>query len=376
MTGNGSEATVCPPRESLVRALIRVDPAGEVELVRGIEFRDNNVEGSLGTLTGHFAVFNRWTEIDSFFEGNFMERIAPGAFKKTFREQGDQIKVLFQHGRDTQIGSKPLGPIEELKEDDVGGSYAVPLLDTAYNRELLPGLKAGLYGASFRFSVVREDVVSEPKPSDQNPKGIPERTIKEARVMEFGPVTFPAYAEATAGVRSLTDWFGEGRQALERLTSDSDRLRALLQTEAPAVQRRMTRADAKALLERLDPEGTYALADMIACGAMWVDDETDEADVATMEGILSSLADLLQQEIAEPTPPEDDEDDQPDEMASASEDSDTEEREEGDSEPAATKTQGATPGARPTSTTGALLGPQKNITLPEVPRKRGVPKTL
>ncbi|HMF61353.1 MAG TPA: hypothetical protein VK595_13325, partial [Vicinamibacterales bacterium] len=40
-----------------------------------------------------------------------------------------------------------------------------------------------------------------------NPHGLPERTVKEAQLMEFGPVTFPAYAGATAGVRSLTDDF-------------------------------------------------------------------------------------------------------------------------------------------------------------------------
>jgi phage head maturation protease len=32
------------------------------------------------TVSGHFAVFNRWTEIDSLFEGQFMERFAPGSF--------------------------------------------------------------------------------------------------------------------------------------------------------------------------------------------------------------------------------------------------------------------------------------------------------
>jgi hypothetical protein len=31
---------------------------------------------------------------------------------------------------------------------------------------------------------------------------LPERTIKELRLFEFGPVTFPAYQSATAGVRS------------------------------------------------------------------------------------------------------------------------------------------------------------------------------
>ena len=34
--------------------------------------------------------------------------------------------------------------------------------------------------------------------SAHNPKGLPERTILEARVYEFGPVNFPAYSDATS----------------------------------------------------------------------------------------------------------------------------------------------------------------------------------
>src|SRR5712671_4212731 len=101
-------------------------------------------DGGMPTLYGHFAVFNRWTEIDSWMEGHFLERIAPGAFKKTFREQTP--KVLFQHGMDPQVGDKPLGPIESLAEDATGAAYEVRMLDTAYNRDLIPGLEAGLYG--------------------------------------------------------------------------------------------------------------------------------------------------------------------------------------------------------------------------------------
>jgi HK97 family phage prohead protease len=172
---------------------------------------------------GHFAVFDRWTEIDSFWEGHFLERIARGAFKKTFRELGRRIKPLFQHGMDPQVGDKPLGPAETLREDETGAYYEVPLLDTSYNRDLIPGLEAGLYGASFRFSVMREEWVEEPGQSEHNPAGLPERTLKELRVPEFGPVTFPAYEEATAGIRSLTDEFIIGRA-----TRDPDRLRALL----------------------------------------------------------------------------------------------------------------------------------------------------
>ncbi len=177
------------------------------DLYPAIELRDNG--SGMPTLFGHFAVFNRWTEIQSRHEGHFMERISPGAFKKTLSENRDKIRVLFQHGKDNLIGDKPLGPLEMAREDETGGAYEVPLLDTAYNRELVPGLKAGLYGSSFRFQVMKEDIDQNPKRSDSNPDGLPERTISEAKVLEFGPVTFPAYEGATAGVRSLTDYFDD-----------------------------------------------------------------------------------------------------------------------------------------------------------------------
>jgi HK97 family phage prohead protease len=160
------------------------------------------------TLFGHFAVTNIWTEINSMFEGHFMERIVPGAMVRTIAQDRDRIRSLFQHGHDPQIGEKPLGPIETLREDDRGGFFEVSLLDTDYVRELVPGLEQGVYGASFRFRVIAEDTVERPSRSGYNPTGLPERTIRELELFEVGPVTWPAYAEATADVRSrsMTDW--------------------------------------------------------------------------------------------------------------------------------------------------------------------------
>lgn len=202
-----------PPRENLVRG---VRP--------GVELRTTE-DGAMPTLHGRFAVFNEWTEIDSAWEGRFLERIQPGAFKKTIAENRSGMRVLFDHGHDPNIGNKPLGPIADLRETDDGAYYEVPLLDTEYVRELLPGLQAGLYGASFRFKVMREDFDKRPERSELNPEGLPERTITEARVMEFGPVTFPAYDGATAGVRSLTDdW------VRAELFGDTDRLREFLRS--------------------------------------------------------------------------------------------------------------------------------------------------
>lgn len=162
-------------------------------------------------MEGHFSVFDDWYEINSYFEGEFMERIAPGAFKKTFMDDasrknaGDKIKCILEHGHDYTVGDKPLGVPRSLSEDATGAAYEVPLLDTSYVRDLVPALDAGAYGASFRFRVLVDEWIEEPERSDYNPNGIPERTIKEVRVMEFGPTMFPASAGASAGLRSTTD---------------------------------------------------------------------------------------------------------------------------------------------------------------------------
>lgn len=167
--------------------------------------------GGMPTMTGHFSVFDSWYEINSFWEGNFLERTVKGAFKKTMKERKSggetPIRVLLEHGMDLQVNDKPLGVPTRLEEDDHGPSYDVPLFDTSYNRDLVPALEAGAYGSSFRFQVLRDEWNEEPEPSDYNPKGIPERTVKEVRVIEFGPTVFPASPAATAGVRSTTDEF-------------------------------------------------------------------------------------------------------------------------------------------------------------------------
>jgi len=195
-------------------SLVRFVQDGGSEL-RSPDERD----GRLGTLAGHFAVFNQRTKIDSAFEGKFFEQFAPGAFKKTFEENRGGMRVLFQHGKDGQIGDKPLGPIDVLREEDTGAYYEVPLLDTSYNRDLIPGLEAGLYGASFRFRVTRQKLDKR----GANEEGLPERTVLEAAVKEFGPVTFPAYEGATAGMRSITDdWL------LWTLAAERDRLGSIV----------------------------------------------------------------------------------------------------------------------------------------------------
>lgn len=168
--------------------------------------RDDGADG-MPTMVVRFSPFGVWYEINSYWEGRFLERTERGAFAKTMAEQGSRVKVLFNHGGDPQIGDKVLGLAEDLREDPDSAAGDVPLLDTSYNRDLLPGIEAGAYGSSFMFRVIQDAWNDEPGRSDHNPEGLPERTIKEVRLFEFGPVTWPANASATAGIRSMTDDF-------------------------------------------------------------------------------------------------------------------------------------------------------------------------
>lgn len=165
-----------------------------------LEFRaDTEVDESIGTLRGHFAVFNTETIIDSWWEGRFREVIAPGAFKRTIDQRRDLIRCIYEHGHDPMFGRKPLGSVDDLREDSTGAYYEVGLFDSQLNREhIIPAARAGELGASFAFSVLGETWDDEPEDD-----GLPVRTITEVKLHEFGPCPFAAYAEATADMRSL-----------------------------------------------------------------------------------------------------------------------------------------------------------------------------
>jgi hypothetical protein len=219
---------------------------------------DGGEGGVMPTMEIAFSKTNTWYEISSFFEGNFLERVAPGAATKTIKENRSNLKVLYDHGFDPQIGNKVLGPIDDVRDTPDGPVATVPLFDTSYNRDLLPGLEAGVYGSSMRFSVTRDEWNDEPGVSATNPKGIPERTIKEYRLYEFGPVTFPANPGATAGVRSATDDYYERLRSRDsrRVDDLTARVRAI-RTPEPAAVRQDTADNGAANPEAVAPTASH-----------------------------------------------------------------------------------------------------------------------
>lgn len=194
-------------------------------------------DDALAVMEVRFSVFDTWYEVNSWWEGRFLERTQRGAFAKTIAESGLRTKVLFNHGHDFSIGEKLLGQVDSLTEEKDSPVGVVPLFDTSYNRDLLPGLRAGAYGSSFMFRVIKEEWDDEPGRSDHNPEGLPERTITEVRLFEFGPVTWPANPDATSGLRCLsgTDQYYEQLRSRDPQRVESLRSRVTsLRTPAPS----------------------------------------------------------------------------------------------------------------------------------------------
>jgi HK97 family phage prohead protease len=146
------------------------------------------------TLTGYAARFNEPSE-----PLPFIERIAPGAFKRSLRAKND-IKLLWNHDSSSVLGSTRSGTLR-LVEDEMGLRVEADLPDTQAGRDAKVLIQRGdVTGFSFGFTV-------PPNGDTWNSEGT-ERTLKSVRLLEVSTgVAFPAYpsTNGTAQVRSLED---------------------------------------------------------------------------------------------------------------------------------------------------------------------------
>lgn len=160
-------------------------------LLEPVEARTDDAGQRIG---GYGAVFNSETVIG----GEFREKIAPGAFAKSIA--GD-VRSFFNHNSALILGRTKSGTLR-LKEDERGLSYEVDLPDTQAGRDLRVSMDRGdVDGSSFSFRVTRD--------TWEMGDDLPLRTIQEVELYEVGPVTMPAYDDATVALRSLNDERGK-----------------------------------------------------------------------------------------------------------------------------------------------------------------------
>ena len=155
--------------------------------------------------TGYAAVFNSASQ-----PLPFVERIAPGAFKRSLDSRND-IKLLWNHDTGSVLGSTRAGTLT-LEEDYRGLKVDAMLPNTSLGRDVRELIKRGdVDSMSFGFSV--------PEGGDDWSANGMERTLNSVRLHEVSIVAFPAYP-GTAGstaVRGLTE-------LAQRASVDADEL--------------------------------------------------------------------------------------------------------------------------------------------------------
>lgn len=159
------------------------------------------IDGDEPEIVGYAAVFNAMSED----LGGFREKIQQGAFSQSILT--DDIRALFNHDPNYVLGRNRSGTLE-LSEDIQGLRIRVKVPNTSWARDLMESIKRGdINQMSFGFRTVK-DLWEE-----TNKKVV--RTLQEVKLFDVSPVTYPAYPQTSATVRSAFESFTAERQVSE-----------------------------------------------------------------------------------------------------------------------------------------------------------------
>lgn len=174
---------------------------------------EERAEGKPGKIEGHAAVFNQLSL--PLAGGWFREKIEPGAFIKTIKE--DDIRGLWNHDDNYVLARNKSGTLK-LSEDEKGLFVSITPPDTTWARDLGVTIKRkDVDQMSFAFDVLGETWVKE------NGENI--RTLTEVKLYDVSPVTYPAYPQTDVAVRSMLQKAGiDPAQMLEAIKNKDEKL--------------------------------------------------------------------------------------------------------------------------------------------------------
>jgi HK97 family phage prohead protease len=179
------------------------------------EVRTNSVdfevraEGDGMTFTGYASVFNSPSED----LGGFVEYVAPGAFKRSLQSR-NEVKLLWNHDSGEPLASLRGGTMQ-LVEDSVGLKVTAKLPNTTRGRDIAELLRTKVIDSmSFGFNVIKDSWSRDGQT----------RTLESVRLFEVSVVSFPAYSQTQAQVRSAQPTINpdELADALLRLESGEE----------------------------------------------------------------------------------------------------------------------------------------------------------
>lgn len=156
------------------------------------ELRVARADGEPIRVRGYAAVFGQLSED----LGGFREQIQAGAFADRL---SDDVRALVNHDPNQVLG-RTVAKTLALSEDTRGLAVDITLPDTQVARDLAVSMERGdVSQMSFAFTVGRDDQAWQ-----RDGAGPWVRTIKRvARLYDVSVVTYPAYAQTEAALRSL-----------------------------------------------------------------------------------------------------------------------------------------------------------------------------
>jgi hypothetical protein len=218
--------------------------------VAGVEVRADD-DGN-ERFVGHAAVFDQRTAIGNPLRWGWYEEVAPGAFTKTLSE-GD-ARMLIDHDS-YYVVSRVSADTLTLAQDKVGLAVDSALdTDLSYVSDLKVNLRnKNITGMSFGFYVVKDEWFTETvETSDGQTAEVEVRRILEVRLIEVSAVSFPAYEQTDAGLRSTVETVLRHRgdaEAIRRRTQYLPELAELLDDVAASEPGETTRDDDSTTIE-------------------------------------------------------------------------------------------------------------------------------
>ena len=117
----------------------------------------------------------------------------------------DDVRALLNHDKNYVLGRNRSGTLV-LTEDERGLRFEVTAPNTQWARDLAESVRRGdIDQCSFGFQAVRDDW--------RTADGFDERTLLEVRLFDVSIVTYPAYLDTSANVRSCAEVLAEHREA-------------------------------------------------------------------------------------------------------------------------------------------------------------------
>lgn len=187
---------------------------------------------------GYAAVFNSTSRN----LGGFVEQVAPGFFNDSRARGWPDVIARYNHDDNMLLGTTGAGTLS-LEVDGTGLLYDV---DPPGSRtDILELVERGdVRKSSFAFRTFEDEWTT----TDQ---GFPMRTLMTGQLVDVAPVNTPAYADSTAGLRSLAVHMEADFEEVRSMAERDELRKFFVRTDGPKAEpKKLSLVDARALLAK------------------------------------------------------------------------------------------------------------------------------